>query len=151
MQQLCLTAKAGEHASVVRCLLSLLQTQLSKLLALKQQRVQRLTDMNTEVEKMVRDTHYKVYSVAQCLLRDCYSNALVLCQHARQKPLPVDFQRQYATVIIELDDINKVRVSYLASFPVRSAMRKSIMCSICNLQLHFDYSGGLSSLCMWKA
>jgi len=31
-----------------------MQTQLSKLLALKQQRVQRLTDMNTEVEKMVR-------------------------------------------------------------------------------------------------
>ena len=120
-KQLYLTAKAGEHASVVTCLLSLLQTQLSKLLALKQQRVQRLTDMNTEVEKMVRDLHYKVYSVAQCLLRDCYSNALVLCQHARQKPLPVDFQRQYATVIIELDDINKVCVSY----PVRSAVNLS--------------------------
>lgn len=69
-KQLCLTAKVGEHTSVVMCLLSLLQTQLSKLLALKQQRVQRLTDMNTEVEKMVCDPHYKVYSVAQCMLRD---------------------------------------------------------------------------------
>ena len=37
------------------------------------------------------------------------SCVLSICQHARQKPLPVDFQRQYATVIIELDDINKVR------------------------------------------
>ena len=63
------------------------------------------------------------------------------CQHARQKPLPVDFQRQYATVIIELDDINKVCVLY----PVRSAVRKSIVYnSIWNLQLHlleFHYSG----------
>ena len=44
-----------------------LQTQLSKLLALKQQKVQRLTNMNTEVEKMVCDSGSGVTHLCKCV------------------------------------------------------------------------------------
>jgi hypothetical protein len=53
--------------------------QLSKLLSLKQQVTRTLSQMNTEAEKA----------------------------HARQKPLGTDFQRQYAVLVVDLDDINK--------------------------------------------
>ena len=42
------------------CLLSLFTDTVIKAIALKQQKVQRLTDMNTEVEKMVCDLDISV-------------------------------------------------------------------------------------------
>eukprot|EP00731_Ephydatia_muelleri_P007724 Em0004g62a len=54
-------------------------TQLSKLLSHKQEVIQKLSNLNTEAEK----------------------------KHARQKCLTVDFQQEYASAIIQLDDMNK--------------------------------------------
>ena len=38
-------------------------------------------------------------------------------QHARQKPLGTDFQRQYAVLVVDLDDINKVRLYHTSTSP----------------------------------
>ncbi|XP_019857547.1 PREDICTED: protein lin-9 homolog [Amphimedon queenslandica] len=53
--------------------------QMSKLLSLKQERLKRLSSMNTDAEKM----------------------------HARHSSLPSDFLKNYATLVIDLDDINR--------------------------------------------
>jgi hypothetical protein len=52
--------------------------QMSKLLSLKQDRLKQLASLNTDAEKM----------------------------HARCIPLSPDFQKRYATVVIDLDDLN---------------------------------------------
>ena len=85
---------------------------MSKLLSLKHERVRRLADLNTEAEKAVRGPR-----LDRCEAFHVLHHSSFVCsalQQARHLSLSHEFQRQYASVIIDLDDLN--RVSFL-SYP----------------------------------
>ena len=79
---------------------------MSKLLSLKHDRVRRLADLNTEAEKAVGELYDADRFETQCY-RSSFSFAFL--QQARHLSLSHEFQRQYAGVIIDLDDLNRVR------------------------------------------